>query len=149
MAIEFFVPGVPAPGGSKKAFYNKRTGRAMIVDDCKRNKPWRESVAWTARETYDGPPLTGPIDLYVEFFMPRPKAHYRTRNGEPTDEVKLSAPHYPMTKPDASKLLRALEDALTGILWRDDAQVVNQHAYKRYAPAWSGPGAKVRVEACG
>lgn len=48
-----------------------------------------------------------------------------------------SAPHYPAVKPDATKLVRAVEDALTGICWRDDAQIVNQDVRKRYADTGS------------
>ena len=149
MEIDFFVPGVPAPGGSKKAFVNKRTGRAQIVDDCTRNKPWREAVAWAAREAYQGPLMLGPLALTVEFVMPRPKGHYKTCQGQPTGEVKLSAPRRPTTKPDATKLLRALEDALTGVLWHDDAQIVEQWVFKLYVgcgtPRTERPGARVRV----
>ncbi len=35
-------------------------------------------------------------------------------------------------KPDATKLVRALEDALTRIVWKDDAQVVTQVVHKRF-----------------
>ena len=35
-------------------------------------------------------------------------------------------------RPDATKLVRAVEDALTGLVWRDDAQVVIQTVRKRY-----------------
>jgi Holliday junction resolvase RusA-like endonuclease len=38
-------------------------------------------------------------------------------------------------KPDLDKLLRSLKDALTRILWRDDAQVVSVCISKAYAPA--------------
>jgi Holliday junction resolvase RusA-like endonuclease len=39
----------------------------------------------------------------------------------------------PVVMPDATKLLRGLEDALTGVVWHDDAQIVSQHVEKRYA----------------
>jgi Holliday junction resolvase RusA-like endonuclease len=35
-------------------------------------------------------------------------------------------------KPDVLKLARAVEDALTGILYRDDAQIVTEVLRKRY-----------------
>jgi crossover junction endodeoxyribonuclease RusA len=63
--------------------------------------------------------------------MPRPKGHYGSGKNELT--VKNSAPKYPDKKPDCTKLLRALEDALTGILWIDDSQVVRQVVGKSYA----------------
>jgi Holliday junction resolvase RusA-like endonuclease len=36
------------------------------------------------------------------------------------------------TKPDADKLARAILDSLTGVCWRDDAQVVDLRARKVY-----------------
>ena len=37
-------------------------------------------------------------------------------------------------KPDVDKVLRATLDALTGIAYEDDAQVVDAHPVKRYGP---------------
>ena len=142
-ALEFFVPGTPAPGGSKRAFVVK--GRAVVVDDCKRNKPWRERVTAVAREALDGPLLSGPLELRVVFILPRPKGHFGT--GKNAATIKASAPPHPTVKPDTTKLLRALEDALTEVVWRDDTQVVVQSAVKRYQVAsGENPGAKVWVE---
>ena len=67
-----------------------------------------------------------PLNLEVDFYVPRPKGHFGKRG------LRLSAPAFPTVKPDATKLLRAVEDALTGIVWRDDAQVVEQHVSKLY-----------------
>jgi Holliday junction resolvase RusA-like endonuclease len=64
--------------------------------------------------------------LYVDFYLSRPKAH-RGAKG-----LKPSAPHHHTTKPDTTKLLRCLEDALTNVIWRDDTQVVRQHVSKNY-----------------
>jgi Holliday junction resolvase RusA-like endonuclease len=137
--IGFFVPGIPVPGGSKRGFVVK--GKAVLVDTSgRRGKNWRVSVQAAAQTAYDGgEPLRGPLRLEVTFSMRRPKAHYRT-NGR----LKDSAPLWALVRPDATKLLRALEDALTGILWVDDAQIVKQHVEKIYGPR---PGADVRVYA--
>lgn len=54
---KFFVAGVPAPGGSKKAFIVN--GRANVTDDCKRNAPWRNSVSITASATHQDDPFSG------------------------------------------------------------------------------------------
>lgn len=136
--IEFFVPGIPRPGGSKRAFINKKTGRAMIVDACKKNPEWRQAVSYFARQAYDGPLLTEALQVVMNFAITRPKSHFRA-NGQ----VKASAPDYPTTKPDATKLIRSTEDALTGILWRDDAQIVTQIGCKRYE---TSPGCWISVQ---
>jgi Holliday junction resolvase RusA-like endonuclease len=139
--ISFWVPGVPQPGGSKKGFVNPRNGRVVIVEDAKNNKPWRQSVQVFALQEYKGPPLGGALSLSIRFVMPRPKGHYRT--GKFSELLKDSAPTYHTKKPDTTKLIRSTEDALTGILWRDDAQVVSQTVVKTYGPV---PGAHIMVE---
>jgi hypothetical protein len=58
--LTFFVRGVPSAGGSKKAFVHPKTKKVVVVDDAKRNMPWREVVASVAREHFAGPPLDGP-----------------------------------------------------------------------------------------
>ena len=141
--ISFFVPGICKPGGSKTAFINKKTGRAIIVDACKGNKDWRQDCKVFARQEYKGPPLDGPLVLDVVFYMLRPKGHFGS--GSKATTLKLSAPAYPTGKPDCTKLLRALEDSLTGLLWRDDSQIVMQRAQKKYAGYVGGPGAQVHV----
>ena len=149
-SIEFFVHGIPAPGGSKTAFRHAKTGRIIVMDACKRNKPWRDTVASFAIEHAPDELLSCPLSLDVTFIMPRPKYHYRT--GKYSGMLKDSAPHWHTVKPDATKLLRALEDALTGIMWTDDSIIVKQYVNKTYAyphdttkDAWTKPGAYVKI----
>lgn len=137
--IQFFVPGIPAPGGSKKAFVSK-SGRAVIVDDCKRNKPWRDRVISSAIEAYSGPPLDGPLVVTMAFVMPRPKYHYGT--GTKSAALKPRAPRCHEVKPDVLKLARSTEDALTGYLWRDDSQTCRLLLEKFYG---TSPGVKITV----
>lgn len=129
--LSFFVPGIPAPGGSKRFVgFGKKTGRAILIDAAgQRNKDWRASVAMVAASRMAGQALlSGPLAVTFVFFMPRPKGHFR-KGGELT----RTAPPYPTTKPDSLKLARSTEDAMTGVVWGDDAQTVNLQIFKRYA----------------
>lgn len=145
--IAFFVPGIPKPGGSKRAIPLMRNGRPIcrpggvpivnVVDDSA-NKDWKQAVAVFARQAYQGPPLTGPLKIQCEFIMPRLKGHYGS--GRNAGALKDSAPHAPTVKPDATKLFRSTEDALTGVLWMDDAQIVLQVISKKYGEQ---PGARI------
>lgn len=139
--IEFFVPGIPRPGGSKRAFVNKKTGKAILTEDGRHTKTWRADVKAAAERAYDGPLLAGPIRFDVRFLMPRPKYHYRT--GRHAGDLKPSAPIWPITKPDRTKMLRSTEDALKGLIWRDDAQVVTGLPEKAYAN--HRPGAEIHI----
>jgi len=121
VAISFTVPGESIPQGSTKAFTNRKTGRPIVTSDNPRTKSWRVEVAGAAREALsmmDLAMLTGPVELYVCFWRSRPKGHFGRRGLLP------SALKYPTTKPDIDKLARAVLDALTDVVYRDDAQVV-------------------------
>lgn len=134
--VRFFVPGIPVPGGSKRPFlYTPKGGgekRVALSDDSgQRGKHWRSAVQAAARTVYAGPLLEGPLRVIVTFASLRPTSG------------KARQRPYPSVRPDATKLMRALEDALTGVVWRDDAQIVDQHVAKRYADR---PGAAVCIE---
>ncbi len=71
----------------------------------------------------------GPLDLSVRFFRPRPSGHFNAKRELNAQGRRMP---YPTTKPDTTKLLRAVEDALIGVVLRDDAQIVGQVACKLY-----------------
>lgn len=123
--MNFFVPGIPRPQGSKKGFVNKKTGGVILTESGgQAHKDWRAVVALAGMETMAGqPPLEGPIQVLLDFWLPRPKSH-------PKNKIT-----WPTTRPDIDKLARSVLDALTHICWVDDAQVVNLILNK----AWSVP----------
>lgn len=136
--VAFTVYGNAAPAGSKRAFVNPKTGRAIVTDDSKGSKPWKAEVKAAAGAVMAGRPLLeGPLFLALTFYRPRPRGHF-TGTGELSAAGRRAIA--PTTKPDVLKLARAVEDALTGIVWRDDAQVVTERIAKRY-----GEPARVEV----
>jgi Holliday junction resolvase RusA-like endonuclease len=126
--IEFRVAGQAQPAGSKRAFV--RGGHAQVVDANPRSRSWKSQVAQVAAEAYSGPLLTGALSVEFCFCIPRPKSHMGT--GRNAGIVKRSAPKFPTTRPDVLKLARAVEDALTGVIWNDDAQIVEERLVKLY-----------------
>ena len=127
------VWGLPKPAGSKRVFLvgPKGSERRPVVTDAsgRPGRDWRASVQHEISHVHPGAPLDGPLELSLYFTLPRPRGHLR-RDGT----LRRSAREHPTTKPDVTKLVRAVEDAATGLLWRDDAQVVTQTATKRYGP---------------
>ena len=59
-----------------------------------------------------------------------------------TEERAKQRRVWPECRPDLNKLSRACLDALTGIVWRDDSQVVRLEAEKEYGV----PGVVIWVE---
>ena len=130
--IEFTVLGIPAPKGSMKSFAMLRNGKPFAVTTAAnpRTKSWQNEVTVMAQghAPKDGP-LRGAVKLVVYFMMPRPK----------TLPKKVV---YHIKKPDTDKLLRVIKDALSGVIYRDDAQVVEVQAKKDY---YHTTGAIIRV----
>lgn len=139
-AVSFFVPGLPAPGGSKKGFRNKVTGRISIVETGAHTREWRAIVALSGYETMRGQPLlTGPLRLHATYLMPRTKGDYRG------DVLRPTAAVWHTKAPDTLKLTRSTEDALSGVVWVDDSQIVSEHLEKKYTDDGK-TGAIIRVE---
>jgi crossover junction endodeoxyribonuclease RusA len=134
-ALTFRVDGLPAPKGSTKAFVVR--GRAIVTEDNARTRPWAALVRDAARESTGGTivaPRGVPVRLTALFDMARP--------------VSLPKRVTAATKkPDLDKLTRAVKDALTGIVWQDDSQVVALTATKQYAVSPGRPGVTITVEA--
>jgi Holliday junction resolvase RusA-like endonuclease len=135
--VAFTVFGDARPAGSKTI---ARAGdKTWIRESRKGSGPWRKAVAQVAGEAMDGSGLLeGPLFASFTFYRVRPLGHFGT--GRNAGTVKVSAPFSPTTKPDLLKTARAIEDALTGVVYRDDAQIVVERLEKRY-----GEPARVEV----
>jgi Holliday junction resolvase RusA-like endonuclease len=81
--------------------------------------------------------LEGPLACRAIFYLSRPASHFGT--GRNAGQLKASAPRFPTGKPDVDNLLKII-DALTGLAYHDDAQVVQvMDLAKRYADDELGP----------
>lgn len=137
-AVSFVVLGKPQPAGSKRAFAIKRdgvpTGQIAVSDANPKAKGWQQEVRSVAVEIMEAAGrdglMLGPLAVSMTFYAARPKGHYGS--GRNAAALKPSAPSFPIVKPDSLKLARGTEDALTGTVWRDDAQVVDLTVRKRY-----------------
>ena len=130
MNINFYVHGQPVSQGSMRALPRDDDSPLVLHDSSRALKAWREAIGWKAKEAMAGhkPVADEPVALSLMFFLERP----------PT--VKRKQPH---VKPDLDKLARAVLDALEGIVYAQDSQVVLLRASKAYAV--SGPGLYVTV----
>lgn len=126
MIFGFTVYGESKPAGSKTTGTTK-DGRRFVRDSNPASKEWKRMVAYAAGGAAEGRELVrGPIKVQMDFYRPRPGAHFGKKG------VRPSAPPYPITRPDLLKLARAVEDAMTGIIYADDSQIVVEVLTKRF-----------------
>lgn len=146
--ISFTAYGKAQPAGSKGSYVLRRKDGSIVtrpggspivntVDANAKAKDWKVAVAWAARKAYQGPLLDGPLHVRMTFYRPRPKGHFR-KSGELSKEGLDSLA--PTSKPDLLKMARAVEDALTEVVWRDDAQIAFEVLLR-----WWGEPARVVV----
>jgi crossover junction endodeoxyribonuclease RusA len=127
MASSVFVPGIPAPQGSKR-----HVGRGVMVESSKKVGPWRKQIVKVAREAglHESAP-DGASMVVLTFILPRPKGHFGT--GRNAGVLKPSAPAHHTTYPDVDKLTRAVFDALqTAGAVVNDSSIVRVSAAKQY-----------------
>jgi Holliday junction resolvase RusA-like endonuclease len=147
VSLHIIVAGTPRPQGSKRPVRNKHTGRIHMVESSERLPDWRADIRDAAMRAVDGVPTSAywerPLAVGIQVRLARPKSHYLPANTRRTaPELRQEAPKHPAGKPDTDKLLRAVLDALTGLVWHDDAQVVDILARKLYGER---PGADITV----
>lgn len=131
MTITFRVYGIPQTKGSTRMFQGKDMKFPIITNDNKKNKPWAQTVSAMAQQhRVDGCPFDGAIRLELVFLMPIPKS------------LPKRDPAFMLKKPDLDKMTRSVKDALSGVLYVDDKQVVHTDIKKLYAEA---PGVLVRL----
>lgn len=130
--IEILVLGTGKPAGSKVSipvkkkdgtYATKPNGAPLtrVIDASKGAAPWKQEVRKAARDMYSGMLLDDALEVCITFVKVRPKCHYHWSNKR-WGELREDAPAYPTGKPDLLKLARAVEDALTGVVYRDDAR---------------------------
>jgi crossover junction endodeoxyribonuclease RusA len=131
-SFRVFVPGHPAPQGSKR-----HVGKGIMVESSKHVAPWRSDVRSACLDTA-GKPLAffdGPVDVELLFVLRRPVATPKTRTPPA------------IKKPDIDKLARAILDAIGSAgMWRDDSQAVVLYAFKRIALPDETPGCWIKVK---
>lgn len=136
MTLTFTVEGRPQTAGSKVARPIMKDGqrvatRVIESGDREAKAAWREDVRAGAREAIGEDPAwpTSEACLVIfEFSRRRPKGHYGS--GRNAGVLKATAPEHPTTRPDLLKVARAIEDALTGIVWHDDSVIVEEYLRK-------------------
>lgn len=136
--LAFVVYGEAQPQGSARAFVPKGWNRAVVTSDNPNLKNWRQLVAEAANRALGNRPtaelfLEG-VRLTIAFYLPRPKSLPKRQTAH-------------TKKPDIDKLVRAICDALSQLVFRDDSQVCELVTAKHYAAEGQPPHVEIRVEA--
>lgn len=128
------VVGLPQPKGSSRVVPIRRQIRSLrdvrVTSDNPKLKAWERQVQQAAALAARGrEPFDGPIRLDAVFTFLRPKSERRRV--------------FHTVRPDLSKLVRGIEDALSGLIFVDDAQITATQSQKRYGET---PGVVITIQ---
>lgn len=126
--ITITITGHPVPKGRPR--FAMRGGRPRTYTDAKTSR-WESDARLEARARLGARrPLTGPLRLEVGIHLTIPASWPDwKRNAALRGNIR------PTGKPDLDNVLKATKDAMNGILWLDDSQVVDITARKHYTDA--------------
>jgi Holliday junction resolvase RusA-like endonuclease len=122
--IEFSVPGIPQ--GKGRARSGMRDGR-MIHYTPEKTAKYQRLVSAQAQRAQTSIPANDPCSVMLDVVIPVPASWPKYKRAE-----ALLGHVRPTGKPDLDNIAKAILDGCNGYLWKDDAQVVELSAAKRY-----------------
>lgn len=136
--VTFKVDGVPVPKG--RARYVRR-GNHISTYTPEKTRTYETLIKDAARQAMGvSEPLETPVSLYLYIRVPIPASATKKRLQAIADGSEK-----PTKKPDASNVLKSVEDGMNGVVYKDDSQIVNIHVTKVYS---SEPGVDICVKEC-
>jgi Holliday junction resolvase RusA-like endonuclease len=128
------------PVGKQRARYARR-GNFVQTYTPDKTRTYESLIKEAATEAMgSSEPLETPVNLYLYNRAPIPKSYSKKKIVD-----CLNGLEKPIKKPDASNVLKSVEDAMNGVVYRDDCQIVNFHVSKVYS---SQSGIDVCVKEC-
>lgn len=124
MEIKITIPGQPVPQGRPR-FSAKPFPHAY---DPKPSVDYKKHVKMVALREKPPKPLSGELEVEVHIYKETLKSFSKAKKVDA--EARIIRP---ITKPDADNYAKGILDALKGIIWEDDGQVVDLIARKYYS----------------
>lgn len=119
----------------KFSLKTNRFGKKRMVNFIKDDHPihaWKQLVAMYARQHKPKNwPMNEPVQLSVFFILPRQPKLKKFLLGKPATRFPASAPAFNVA--DVDNLVKAVMDAMNGVVWKDDSQVWGLWSKKVYA----------------
>ena len=148
--IEFTVNAVPvAQPRQRHRVVKTRDGKAFATNYTPARDPvnaFKASVRMAAAAAYNGPPLTGPLQVDIIFVLPRTKPAWLKKDSEWFSAWKVGEriPHA-VSRNDRDNLMKSLQDCLNGLVWVDDGQIYSGETKKWLAAESEQPHVEVRI----
>lgn len=137
--LEIFIPGQPVAKGRPRV--TARGGKPRTFTPAK-TRAYEGEIAHEARLVMGTEfPVEGPLRLTVTALLSIPKSWSKKKQA-----AALAGEVCPVSRPDVDNYAKSALDGLNEIVFRDDSQVADLIAIKRYSES---PGLRIRVQRIG
>lgn len=116
-----------------------RTRGGVRMYDPDKSRKFKEEIAGLIAADmiqYKQEKITGPLKVVLNFYFKVPASYSKKRRQDIVDGVELFT-----KRPDVDNLAKAVLDALNGVLYVDDSQIVELSVCKHY-----GESAKIHLD---
>lgn len=106
----------------------RRLNKGVMLYDPSKVKNFKKKLHDMAEFLYPGEPLEGELKVEIWFYRAVQKSISKVEKVR-----RLKGIHGPTVKPDLDNYIKSCLDGLNGVLWKDDNQITDLIAHKRYA----------------
>jgi Holliday junction resolvase RusA-like endonuclease len=133
MKITFTVPGSPNALKRHRTYIGKTKEGKVFRRNVDASHDDKADFLQTVRDLAPPDAFLRPVSLNCEFSFPRPNGHYSTAKAKVNVVKARYTNSLPAKRPDLDNLVKFVTDALNGVFFRDDAQIVTITARKTYS----------------
>lgn len=134
--IQIIIPGEPVGKGRPR--FSVVAGHAKAFTP-KKTRDYEELIKWHYVQQNPGKRFDKEDALSIFILA---EMGIAPSNSKTVQQQKRTGEIRPMKKPDADNIVKIVQDALNGLAYEDDVQIVESHIIKRYSDA---PGLNILI----
>lgn len=125
--MQFIVEGRPQGKARARTFYNSRIGKMQSITP-EKTKSYEDLIRWSYKAAGGKYLEEKTLQVDIKAFYPVPKGFSKAKHNDAVGGFLR-----PTTKPDCDNIIKVVLDALNGVAYYDDKQVVCVSCNKYYA----------------
>ena len=138
--LAFEIPGQPIGQGRPKFSTINGHARAYDPEKSRNYKAYIRMLATQAMKDSGFTIIEGPCSIEIFAFFEVPKS-----KSKKFREAALNGLERPTKKPDLSNIIKGIEDALNGLVYKDDSSIVSLKIQKYYSEF---PRVEIEISRC-
>lgn len=127
--IKFTIPGEPQGKARARTFYHQKANRVVSMTP-EKTQNYENLIKMVATQEQEDKPIPAvePLEITIKAYYSIPNSDSKKKK-----QMKLDGLIRPTKKPDADNVCKVVCDALNGVCYKDDTQIVKAIIEKYYS----------------